>query len=185
MTIVGLTVDPFFQATISYMGGMQDVETTEAAGNIPTLPYAQFLDTGKIVGYEPGGAVGNVLVGSETLVLDLFDVQLDIGVSSALYDGFYLSTPNSTSRAQQASFQCSTGNCTWPVFATAAVCSACNDVSSQITRIRAFAEGGNGTDEPVLDILVVKDNTVPPSTSCHTGTSSSMTDFYYHQPTSP
>ncbi|KAF2996073.1 hypothetical protein E8E13_004207 [Curvularia kusanoi] len=42
--------------------------------------------------------------------------------------------------------ECSTGNCTWPVFTSAAVCSSCENVSHEIVRREFF--GRNGTNIP-------------------------------------
>lgn len=58
----------------------------------------------------------------------------DFGLSSSITEGFYLMSPRSAAKEKSAAFQCTTGNCTWPVFSTAAVCSSCNDVTSYIKK---------------------------------------------------
>lgn len=58
------------------------------------------------------------------------------GLASAVTRGFYANDPRDA-----ASFTCCTGNCTWPVFTSLSVCSACNDVSEYLGVF-----GRNGTD---------------------------------------
>lgn len=69
--------------------------------------------------------------------------RADFGFISSVYNGFQ-NTSNFRNDAIGA--ECSTGNCTWPVFTSAAVCSACEDVSSYITRHQFY--GINGTNIP-------------------------------------
>jgi hypothetical protein len=52
----------------------------------------------------------------------------DFGLASAVYNGF--STSNVVK--QSVKTDCLSGNCTWPIFTSAAVCSKCSDVSSHI-----------------------------------------------------
>lgn len=63
----------------------------------------------------------------------------NFGVASAILNGFYNS---SSFRNQTVGFRCSTGNCTWPLFTSAAVCSSCVDVSQDIQRSQHI-EGEN------------------------------------------
>lgn len=61
----------------------------------------------------------------------------DFAIASSIYNGFY----NSTSfRSQTVGFRCTTGNCTWPVFSTLAVCSSCVNVSDHIQN-RSYESG--------------------------------------------
>ena len=64
-----------------------------------------------------------------------YAIRPDLGIVSAINDGFHVA---SAYRANLPSSECVTGNCTWTTFASAAVCSACNDVSSEIKAIKGF-----------------------------------------------
>ena len=63
----------------------------------------------------------------------------DFGFISSVYNGFQ---NTSTFRNDDIGVECSTGNCTWPVYTSAAVCSSCEDVSSQIERREFFDTKG-------------------------------------------
>ncbi|KAH8193919.1 hypothetical protein TruAng_011913 [Truncatella angustata] len=65
-----------------------------------------------------------------------FSGQPDFGLASATYNGF---SSSSTFRLQTTKYTCVSGNCTWPLYTSLAICSACNDVSSNITRSSGVA----------------------------------------------
>ncbi|CAI4214456.1 unnamed protein product [Parascedosporium putredinis] len=69
-------------------------------------------------------------------ISDIFTLQQDFGLTAAIFDGFALGGVSNPLVAQNplGSFACPTGNCTWPIFTTAAVCSTCRDVSSSVVR---------------------------------------------------
>ena len=69
--------------------------------------------------------------------------KADFGFISSVWNGFQ---NTSTFRNDAIGTECITGNCTWPVFTSAAVCSSCEDVSRDIIR-REF-RGRNGTNIP-------------------------------------
>lgn len=99
---------------------------------VSSLSRSTHLDTGTYVsqgGY--GGLVRDMLPNNTTIELEPFVTQVDLGMVSALYNGFY----NSSSTANMAtSFSCPTGNCTWPIFSSIATCSACNNVTHLLKR---------------------------------------------------
>jgi hypothetical protein len=68
----------------------------------------------------------------------------DFGFISSVYNGFQ---NTSTFRNDAIGAECSTGNCTWPVFSSAAVCSSCEDVSSHMQYMRR--NGSKGTNVPI------------------------------------
>ncbi|KAJ4338242.1 hypothetical protein N0V95_008100 [Ascochyta clinopodiicola] len=72
----------------------------------------------------------------------------DFGFISSVYNGFQ---NTSSFRNDAIGAECSTGNCTWSVFTSAAVCSSCKDVSSHMKRIKM--SGKNGTNIPTLGSL--------------------------------
>lgn len=69
--------------------------------------------------------------------------KADFGFISSVWNGFQ---NTSTFRNDAIGVECSTGNCTWPVFTSAAVCSSCEDVSINIIRREFY--GRNGTNVP-------------------------------------
>lgn len=70
---------------------------------------------------------------------------VDLSMKSAVYRGIFDSDDPQT----KIPYTCSTGNCTWPSFASLAICNKCADLSSQVRREcsgkkchRAFLPGG-------------------------------------------
>jgi hypothetical protein len=63
----------------------------------------------------------------------------DFGVIAAINNGLAGSTSTSL-----PSLFCATGNCTWPTFASLAVCSSCNDVSSRLRKSSGTTDFYNG-----------------------------------------
>ncbi|KAF3033903.1 hypothetical protein E8E12_004899 [Didymella heteroderae] len=73
--------------------------------------------------------------------------QPDFGMISAIYDGFR----NDTSwylGERAVNSVCETGNCTWPDFTSAAICSACNDLSDSVKVNRGYGVGGGSIPAP-------------------------------------
>jgi len=58
-------------------------------------------------------------------------VPPDFGLKAAIYSGLQSMQVRNSTTFQQV--LCSTGNCTWPAFASFAVCSQCFDVSNHLT----------------------------------------------------
>ncbi|KAK1510571.1 uncharacterized protein CCOS01_15402 [Colletotrichum costaricense] len=75
----------------------------------------------------------------------MFD-EYDYGSLSAIWTAFNDLNSYST---QQPSFTCATGNCTWPPHASLAVCSACNDISSNLKKSTGYA---HPTDKVLLTV---------------------------------
>jgi hypothetical protein len=70
----------------------------------------------------------------------------DFGFISSVYNGFQF-TSNFQKDAIGA--ECSTGNCTWPIYASAAVCSSCEDVTSHM-KVQKIHDM-NGTNIPTME----------------------------------
>lgn len=68
------------------------------------------------------------------------NVEYDFGALSAIWEGF---SDLSTAENQKPTFICSTRNCTWPPYASLAVCSACEDISSHVTSFSGNARLDN------------------------------------------
>ena len=67
--------------------------------------------------------------------------QPDFGMISAIYNGFR-NDISWNSDEQVVNSVCTTGNCTWPAYTTAAVCNVCNDVSDHVKVQRGIGDGG-------------------------------------------
>ncbi|KAK0646445.1 hypothetical protein B0T16DRAFT_458366 [Cercophora newfieldiana] len=129
VTITALLVDPFLQAAVSLRG--QDDDTPTSTG---VLPVAEQVDIGILRDYPQSLTRFRTPDGSEFEV-DNFEVFPSFGVTSAFYDGLSESmNTTSTASSKTPSFLCSTGNCTWPLYTTAALCSRCNDISDRIIK---------------------------------------------------
>ncbi|KAG5798184.1 hypothetical protein H9Q69_002793 [Fusarium xylarioides] len=60
-----------------------------------------------------------------------FNIQEDMGMKAAIWNGF---SPFTASQNLRPAFACATGNCTWPIFSSIAVCSKCRDISKYVTK---------------------------------------------------
>lgn len=131
VTILSLGFEPFLQAIVSYSGKMGDLDSIHSSiGRCMRLDVGTYTSDGDLLisqEFSPQHMVDT---------LPEFSSSPDFGICATVYDGFSNSTPT---KSQQVSFSCTTGNCTWPLFGSLAVCSSCNDVSSHVTRSR-----GNG-----------------------------------------
>jgi hypothetical protein len=140
--IFSLAFDPFLQASVSFVGKLDNIT---AGNNIPALGRSEYLNMGQILRPPPAQAIGRM---EDGLVVDFYansGFLPDFGISSAVFRGFYNS---STTSNQSTAFTCSTGNCTWPIFTSMAFCSSCNDVSAQITK-KSGIGWENATDQYV------------------------------------
>ncbi|KAM0814578.1 hypothetical protein AB5N19_00368 [Seiridium cardinale] len=130
--LVFLAFDPLFQATISYYGKLSTINTGQESAII-----------GKVESLHLGNMVSQysnfwwiVEDTDMTIPTYWFSGQPDFGLASATYHGF---GNFSTSGLQTAKYTCASGNCTWPLYTSLAICSACNDISSNITRTTGVA----------------------------------------------
>ena len=63
--------------------------------------------------------------------MELMDTDADFGMKSAVVYG--LSQPDSVI-SQQTQWSCPSGNCTWDIFRSLAICSGCNDLTNKIEK---------------------------------------------------
>ncbi|KAK5659920.1 hypothetical protein OQA88_13384 [Cercophora sp. LCS_1] len=127
VTIITLLVDPFLQATVSLSG--QSV----VVGTANTVQVADYVHLGKQT--RTRGGVLSLTVEEGSLKVDQITVFPDFALTSAFADGLSPRSLSGAPGAATARAECSTGNCTWPLYTTAALCGRCNDVSqSDITR---------------------------------------------------
>jgi hypothetical protein len=92
----------------------------------------------------------------EMIPIDLFDVVPDFGLTGALYDGFYRTSLGAAADNQTVRSVCGTGNCTWPLFTTAAICSLCKDVpQGTIVKTSGVSWNNEGTDADMPDNAIL------------------------------
>jgi len=110
-----------------------------------TIGRSLRVDGGYII-ENPGGALGAIKTPSGTLQYTSTKSRPDFGIVSSVNGGFYNA---STNAPNNVAFTCSTGNCTWPAFVSAAVCSSCKDISDALVFNGSQAlNGTNGSNVP-------------------------------------
>ncbi|KAJ4984102.1 hypothetical protein SVAN01_10390 [Stagonosporopsis vannaccii] len=143
LVIIGtVAFDPFLQAVLTTKGQL-DVDLQAQA----LIPQALVIDAGTIAELSTSGAR---LVPTSAGALSItggMSAQPDFGMISAIYNGFR----NDTSWYQDeqvVSRVCTSGNCTWSPFTSAAVCSACNDISAKMSVDQRVGNGGGNVPSP-------------------------------------
>lgn len=111
------------------------------------ISQALVIDSGTIVEVPASGARFEPTSAGPFSLLGGISAQPDFAMISAIYNGFR----NDTSWYQDeqvVSSVCTTGNCTWPPFTSAAVCSACNDISDQVSIDQRTGSNGSSIPAP-------------------------------------
>jgi hypothetical protein len=147
LAIVGtVAFDPFLQAVIATEG---QLDTYVAAGSSAQIPQALKIDAGTVVEMPISGtSLMPIPGGNETLSLEGgTKAQPDFGMISAIYNGFR-NDISWNSDVQVVNNVCTTGNCTWPPYTTAAVCSVCNDLSDHVKVESGIGTGGSNVPWP-------------------------------------
>ncbi|KAI8945263.1 hypothetical protein F4801DRAFT_598146 [Xylaria longipes] len=126
VTILLLAFEPFFQAILSFDGGTILSESAFEA----RISRNEILDAGTYYNRHTTSMV-IPLPSNETITLEAYVYQPDLGMVSALNNGFY---NISKAKEQTTSFVCPTANCTWNPFTTLAACGACNDITDHLKR---------------------------------------------------
>ncbi|KAL3306442.1 hypothetical protein RB213_010575 [Colletotrichum asianum] len=125
--VVLVGFEPFLQAVVTFSG---EELVLNGTANTIGIGETQNLRSGSWIRLGTGGADRGV-----RYYIGL--ANFDFGALSAIWEGF---SNVSTTDSQKPAFTCSTGNCTWPPYASLAVCSICNDVSSHVTSFSGRAE---------------------------------------------
>lgn len=133
-------------------GGRLDVD--QLAEHPARIPQALVIDGGPVLELLTQSGVSNFKTSAGPLqIIGGFTVQPDFGMISAIYNGFR----NSTAKDQATSSirteevvnnVCTTGNCTWSPYTTAAICSSCNDVSGKIVLDQRIGTFGSSIPGP-------------------------------------
>jgi hypothetical protein len=126
-TLLAIAIDPFTQQLVqleqklAYSADSQTIITRADRYSKGTENRIQ------VIYMESNGTTA----GSYPIV----SADADFSMQSAFMYGL---TQPLDSVIQQLSFQCPTGNCSWPVFESLAVCSVCNDVGSKLARLPGY-----------------------------------------------
>ncbi|KAF2875594.1 hypothetical protein BDV95DRAFT_278577 [Massariosphaeria phaeospora] len=143
VTIGTVVFDPFLQAVISTVGQLDAVHLD----TIATIGAATYVHVGTMDPPQGRLPMNGVKTSAGYLSYNEYHPRLDLGMASAVYNGFYDSL---YAHDPQANVSCATGNCTWTEFSSVAVCSSCVDVSRHM--IRAHVESsklGEGTSATI------------------------------------
>ncbi|KAI1022161.1 hypothetical protein LB504_007477 [Fusarium proliferatum] len=144
-----LAFEPFTQAVLA----IEDKEVTldhleyikaarssndslETLGNVPTIGRSTRLDGASWDGASPGVSAVS-FPGPDNKTMEFMarrfsiDIQEDMGMKAAIWNGF---SPFTAPQNLRPAFACATGNCTWPIFPSIAVCSKCHEVSKYVIK---------------------------------------------------
>jgi hypothetical protein len=132
-----IAFDPFLQAVITVHGRLDNYDRSASA----TIGLAKDIRGGT---FNFKTSKGNIPPGWRNMSSSMeVSERPDFGIVSAMYNGFRNPL---IALQEQAGFVCATGNCTWPLFSSAGVCSSCADVSSSLEPSADF--GVNGVSVP-------------------------------------
>lgn len=146
-TIILIGFDPFLQAIITYDGSLDNVSD----GLNISIPRTTRLDTGPYQD-DAGNGISVIPLSSPYNIsiqtTSSFSSQPDMGMSAAVFNGF--DNPSVAAKSIP-SVSCSSGNCTWPLFTSLAVCSTCNDVTAHINKSRVRGAPHGNTNVQSFD----------------------------------
>jgi hypothetical protein len=148
LVIIGtIAFDPFLQAVISTHGQLDNIPPTQQSHQLfestAKIAQARNIDGGVISWLGPLDSM-NTTSGRIGYVVGAVS-RPDFGVVSSIYNGFQ---NTSAYRNDGGTNSCPTGNCTWPVFASAAFCSSCNDISNHLVVVTGNGPGGSNNRPP-------------------------------------
>jgi hypothetical protein len=119
------------------------------------IPQALIMDAGNVVETTAGSLHTMPTSAGVLSIGGIITVQPDFGIISAVYNGFQ----NDSSwylNEQVVNHFCATGNCTWPAFPSAAVCSTCNNLTDKVMVKKGF--GADGWNVPIPSTTVLRRN---------------------------
>lgn len=145
---ISLAFDTFLQATISLAGS---IERTTDLYTVPSIGRSTHVGVGSLLQFINPGEF-RVAEENYTMETDIFIAYPSMGLLSAIFNGL---DNSSAGQQDKVGFSCKTGNCTWPVFASAAVCGSCNDVSKHIFKSSGY---GHQSSQPPMDAVIIDGN---------------------------
>ncbi|MCJ1415856.1 hypothetical protein MMC32_002190 [Xylographa parallela] len=149
ITLLALFVDPFIQQVITYP--LLPIPTSSA-----TVPRTQLYDADIFIPNLDSG----IHLGPE------------FGMKAAIYKGIFTSASPS-----DVTPDCPTGNCTFPLFDTLAICSKCVNVTDHTTRSQQSPSEGGCGDSFSHYIQTNYTYALPGSTNVHISSCTSAGDF--------
>ncbi|KAK3490058.1 hypothetical protein B0T13DRAFT_85344 [Neurospora crassa] len=161
VTVVMFGYDPFVQAIVDTSGN-EVLLTGSSRAKIRTstrICVGEEQTTGKQITLTNK----NGSMGPDTVVLQESALIADFGLTLAVYDGF-VNKSSALTDPYQSSFSCETGNCTFQIFDSLAVCSRCINVSDHIRR-EQVPKGGTTYTQYILPYgleILNWDGTKPP-----------------------
>lgn len=111
---------------------------TSSKDSLPTLSWGDTVDAGVYQKEEEVEITSITLPSGRPWNPTPYFFEPDIGMPMAIQLGL---SRTFSSAQQTASFSCATGNCTWPIFTSIAVCSRCNDVTDHLKKETTTGEG--------------------------------------------
>ncbi|CAJ0555476.1 Ff.00g055410.m01.CDS01 [Fusarium sp. VM40] len=132
LTLLVVGLDPFAQQLVQLQ---QNVVFERRS--------AQKLGDVALVSRAPSYSMGQITVSQETVVnstkfnYTVIDTQIPLSMESAILTGLSRSP---WEVAREALVQCPTGNCTWDQFNTLGVCHKCNNITSDLRRVKDFGD---------------------------------------------
>ncbi|KAF4992914.1 hypothetical protein FGRMN_6858 [Fusarium graminum] len=150
-----LAFEPFTQAILAFESRSVVLTPHEYAQiarannqtlvTVPVIGQSTRLDAASWLGFGGGenGLGRRIFPGKDNTTLiyqsDLFASQVEdnTGMKAALWNGF---SPLNTAQNLQPAYNCASGNCTWPNFASLAVCHRCHDVSQLVVKTAGIDE---------------------------------------------
>lgn len=128
-TLLSLAIGPFTQQLLQLEQNLIYSPENERA----TIPRADRYSLGNEYSVATSWRSPN---GRNSRPSTLVFADPDVSMQAAFNDGL---NPNAqvNNIVQQLSFHCTTGNCTWDMYQSLAVCSICNDVSSEMVALES------------------------------------------------
>ncbi|KAI7776816.1 hypothetical protein LA080_004410 [Diaporthe eres] len=166
VVLLSIAADPLTQQLIQYKQSMvyaKDVNTTvNRAGR---FAKGKEVHSGECSGFilsevnrqlpQMPEDVKLTLQDKDLPLQDSFMVDADLSIQSAILYGLEQPMQNV---AQQATFSCPTGNCSWPSFESLAVCNRCTDLRSSLNRITTHGSGPWVSRNSVNGNIVINNN---------------------------
>ena len=122
--LLAVVTDPFFQESVSYNGRLDLLVDTNSTSSIGRSAN---LNKGQIFFQQATYATVDSNRTYPSINFYGFSTIADLALASSIYLGF-----DDTAVQRPAASTCTTGNCTWPLYNSLAICSHCQDVSDYI-----------------------------------------------------